>query len=336
MRGFLFPILMHCYTRCFGTNGRSLSTSPLCLVADMMKKRRLWSALATLSLMACVRVVEVDLPEEKPKVVVVGHFTSEEPLRVYLSLSQPLNATTLPPTLSDGDVTLAANGIFLNRLELKPVPDGRLFWHSRDALRTGVRYTITARFPGFETVQASDTIPVGVSRVSMKVKTDSIRILEDTSGLRVMRVPISIRVDDLPTANRYFAFGLQHELRKNQSPPTNTSEFRLSGFLANGRTLALTYGTPEGIYMLNENYWNDARRTLDIEVVIPYRPAEERPVRLLLEWRTLSEAYYRYHLSLATQGSPLSEPNALFNNVQGGYGNFSGFARLRLSANLPE
>ncbi len=280
----------------------------------------------------------MDLPyEERPKVTLTSHFTAGEPLCAYFSLSQPITVGGNPQEpLPTGDVTLAADGVFLNRLSLEKAANGRFFWKSRDVLRPGVRYSITARFPGYETVQASDTIPNGITAVSLQLKKDSIRTLEDTSGLRILRVPVSISVDDLPAQRRYFAFGFQHELRKKGAAPPSSSEVRISGFLANGRTLALTYATPEGVFLLNENYWNDDRKKIDLEVVIPYRPDQEEPTRLLLEWRTLSEAYYRYHLSLATQGSPLSDPDAFFNNVQGGYGNFSGFARLWQIVPLPQ
>ncbi len=286
---------------------------------------------------SCVELVELDLPKEVPRVVITGHFTADEPVSVFIGLSQSLSGSNVGSELpSEGDVTLAADGVFLNRLALKTLPDGRRFWQGRDLLRPGVRYTITARFPGFETAQASDSIPVGVSAVSLRIKADSIRYISDTTnGTWIMRVPIRITIEDLPEQRRYFAFGLQSEL-SSEGSSTGSSVFATVNFLANGRTLALTYGTPEGMFVLNENYWNDGRNTLDLEAVIPYRPTEEKPRRLLLEWRTLSEAYYRYHVSLASQGGALNDPDALFNNVQGGYGTFSAFARLRLSEVLPE
>ena len=47
-----------------------------------------------------------------------------------------------------------------------------------------------------------------------------------------------------------------------------------------------------------------------------------------MEWRTLSEEFYKYHLSVDRQGNnlPLSDPDAVYNNVSGGYGNFSGYS----------
>ncbi len=286
---------------------------------------------------ACIQLVEVDLPPETPKLVLVSHFTEGEPIRVRITLSQPLNAgVNVNEILRHGDVTLAADGIFFNRLALDSTAGGYLFWRSRDLLKAGVRYSVTARFPGFDTAQGSDTIPSPVVTVGLRIKGDSIRVLKDSAGLWIMRVPVQIHVTNLPKEHRYFAFGLQYELRKGPSSGSGAVELRPASFLANGRTLALTYGTPENLFLINENYWNDGNTSVEVEALLPYMPAEEHPTQLHLEWRTLSTAYYRYHLSLATQGSPLSDPDALFNNVEGGYGNISGFARQRKSVSLPQ
>ncbi|MBL7776183.1 MAG: DUF4249 family protein, partial [Saprospiraceae bacterium] len=78
--------------------------------------------------------------------------------------------------------------------------------------------------------------------------------------------------------------------------------------------------------------------SLDLDAIIPFNPAYERPRRLFVEWRTLSEDFYRYHLSLARQGNniPWSDPDALYNNIQGGYGNFSGFSLSGDTIQIPE
>ncbi len=298
-----------------------------------MRKYRLFGYfVAFLSITACLDEVYLDLPTIEPKLVLTAHFTAGEELKAFISLSQLLTAQN-PPQLPAGVITLKeANGQPFDTLVRDTTPGGRVFWRSRKLLTAGVLYTIIADFLNYPTATASDSIPFGISDLSLILKKDSIRTLEDTGGVRILRVPVRIEIGDLPTQRRYFAFGFQHELKKKDAPQR---ERRPSSFLANGRTLALTYNTPENLFLLNENYWNDGRKILEVEVVIPYRPNEETPVRLWLEWRTLSEAYYRYHLSLATQGSPLSDPDALFNNVRGGYGNFSGFARLQQSAELP-
>jgi hypothetical protein len=92
--------------------------------------------------------------------------------------------------------------------------------------------------------------------------------------------------------------------------------------------LSLLHNIPEPVVLINEKFWSNNRRTIFLDALIPFDPQTERPRRIFVEWRTLSEEFYRYHLSLARQGDnlPLSDPDAIFNNIQGGLGNFSGYA----------
>ncbi|HNG90394.1 MAG TPA: DUF4249 family protein, partial [Saprospiraceae bacterium] len=99
-------------------------------------------------------------------------------------------------------------------------------------------------------------------------------------------------------------------------------------FLTDGPTLSLLHNISEPVVLVNEKYWTEDRRTLRINAFMPYMPDSEKPTRIFVEWRTLSEEFYRYHLSVARQGSnlPLNDPDAVFNNVKGGYGNFSAYS----------
>ena len=105
-----------------------------------------------------------------------------------------------------------------------------------------------------------------------------------------------------------------------------------------GSTLSLLHNIPENVVLINEKYWSDGRRSLHLDALITYKPEEDQhPVRLYVEWWTLSAEFYRYHLSVARQGSnlPLSEPDAVFNNVENGYGNFSGYSTTIQAIELP-
>jgi hypothetical protein len=62
--------------------------------------------------------------------------------------------------------------------------------------------------------------------------------------------------------------------------------------------------------------------------------------RVYAELRTISAEYYKYQSSLARQiiirQDPFAEPISIYNNIQGGYGNFSGFNPYISSSGLPE
>jgi hypothetical protein len=61
--------------------------------------------------------------------------------------------------------------------------------------------------------------------------------------------------------------------------------------------------------------------------------------KVYVELRTISEEYYRYQSTLARQlivrQDPFAEPVTIFNNIEGGYGNFSGFTQEITSFDFP-
>lgn len=284
----------------------------------------------------CVREVDIDLPEQPVKIVALSHFTPGEPFRVEVSLSQPLTAAGDPVIPFEADVAIALEGKFLDKLYRVTGAGTRLYWESRDLVAPETEYLLSVRIAGMEAVEALSYAPNPVRLDRIQIDTPNIRLIGLPDGKVAMRAPVRIYVADLPAEKRYFAFGLSQEVATypvidNQirlDLPPDEYSYESTKFLADGRTLALVYDTPEKVVLVNENFWSDGKNYLALDALIPFDSSEQRPRHLIVEWRTLSEQFYRYHLSLARQGNnlPLNDPDALYNNVMGGYGNFSGYA----------
>jgi hypothetical protein len=194
---------------------------------------------------------------------------------------------------------------------------------------------MVARLQGYPTIETQGRLPQyqPIEQFALSFRdVDTVRLDDGRSELRI---PLELRLVNLPGSERYFAFRISHEIGVydlDYNPPlldeTQTSDSTF--FLADGRTLSLLYNTPENLVMVNENFWNEDRRTLSLTARIPLSPDDgsRRLLNLSVEWRTLSKEFYKYYQSLARQGTslPLSDPDAVFNNINGGYGNFSGYA----------
>ena len=293
----------------------------------------------------CVREVDIDLPEQPVRIVALSHFTPGQPFRVEVSFSQPLTAAGDPTIPFNADVAIALEGKFLDKL-FRVSDDGpRIYWESRDLVATESAYLLSVRIAGIESVQALSYAPNPVLLDRVQIDTGNIRLIDLADGKVAMRVPIKVYLMDLPEEKRYFAFNLAQEVAtypvvngdiRLDLPPDEYS-YEPTKFLADGRTLALVYDTPEGVVLVNENFWSDDNTFLALDALIPFDPADQRPRNLFVEWRTLSEEFYRYHLSVARQGNnlPLNDPDALYNNVTGGYGNFSGYSFVTDTISLP-
>jgi len=308
----------------------------------MLPKPALCFSLTLLVLaMGCVREIALDLPDAPTRIVALSHFTVGEPIQVEVSLSQKLTEAGDPVLPFNADVSIAVGGQFLDKLFRVVDDGGRIYWQSRDLVQVGTEYSLAVRIGGLETIEAGSSAPKSVPLAAVQVDTGQMVLTNLPDGKRVLRVPLQIQLSKLPDANRFFAFALRHEIETfeivNGEPVPDEYYEVQSKFLADGRTLALVYDTPEQVVLVNENYWSDNQNTLYLDAIVPFDPAYERPRRILVEWRTLSEEFYRYHLSLARQGNnvPLNDPDALYNNIIGGYGNFSGYSVLEYATLIP-
>jgi hypothetical protein len=301
-------------------------------------------ALAGLLSLRCAREVIIDLPEQPPRLVAVCHFTDRQNFRLKLSLSQTVNDGSEPVFLTDSLIaTLSENGQFWDRL--KPdttVKEKITYWISNRTQKaeTGQFYAITVRVPGYPFIQSSSTVPELVNLEPILLGPGDISVVPLENGLSELRVPLELRVKSLPPQGHYFAFNLTHETEVYETlmpPVLDFTEEGQTNFLADGRTFSLLHEIPEPVVLINENYWAEDLRALYLVARIPFDPAHERPRRIFIEWRTLSEQFYRYHLSLSRQGSnlPFSDPDAVYNNIVGGYGNFSGYADSVYSVLIP-
>jgi Domain of unknown function (DUF4249) len=288
----------------------------------------LWALLAV----HCAKEVIIELPEESKRLVIVSHFTENQPARVKISYSKPVHdAGEAEFPEKDLEVSLSSNGVFLDKMKKDKRDD--LFWYSRDTLRAGVSYTIVARLAGVPVAEGTSSIPLPIESVPA-VQPSEISLVGNVGERYTMRIPMTISIKDIPSKERFYAFRLTHEVDvfDTTTVPASFSHSFVDEntfFTADGRTVSLLHEIPEPAYIINENFWADGRSELLVTANITYTPGAEQPRRLFLEWRTLSREFYRYHLSLARQNNhntPLAEPDAIFNNVKNGYGNVSGYA----------
>jgi Domain of unknown function (DUF4249) len=282
-------------------------------------------------LAGCIRETDLNLPEEPTKLVVLGHFTPGERFRVRLSLSRSIYDANEQPLPGNATVTLASDGQFYDRLRLQSGQD-EAFWESRDSAFFLRSYTLSVDLSGYSSVSATSAVPAHIRLHKINPDTSKIRIEEPAPGASRLRVPLTLSLVQSGVEKPFFAFRLRYEtdaykVVNGQLRYDNTFT-KDALFRADGRTLSLLHDTPESVVLVNENFWNGGISRLNIDALLPYQPTIQKPRRILVEWRTLSEEFYRYYLSIARQGAnlPLSDPDAVFNNVVDGYGNFSGYA----------
>lgn len=274
----------------------------------------------------CAREVTIDIPEAETKAVVICHFSPGQPFRVNIGISQPIYDNEDPEVPENVDVKIAKEGIFLDKLYQATDDFGNTYWESRDLAESDRPYSITVRVNDLPLATAESAIPVFSPIHAVQIDPARVTQTNLSDGRRLMTIPLVLRLRDLPADKRYFAFYFKHDIVTSDG---TTFEGLPTNYTADGRTLSLLHDIAEPAVLINEKFWSDGRDSLALNAVIPYNPANsEKPGRLYIEWRTLSEQFYQYHLSVDRQGNnlPLSDPDAVYNNIDGGYGNFSGYS----------
>jgi Domain of unknown function (DUF4249) len=288
-------------------------------------------------LLQCSREVTITLPEEAPKTVVVCHFKPENKFFVQLSRSQSVFSSNEFDILDSNEckATLSIDGLFWDRLKFKyDAESGEYFWVSRKTPLVGIPYTIAVQVPGNPLVEATSKVPNFFPIDQQKLSAGTPYTIPLPDGTFALRVPLEIKLQELPAQNRYFAFQLIHSTNVYRNiggqVEFDYSYQANSSFTTDGRTLALLndISAAEPVVLVNQNFWDADHSTIRLDAIIQYKSGTEKPSQLVIEWRTLSEEFYKYHLSLSRQGnnSPLNDPDAVFNHVKNGYGNFSGYS----------
>lgn len=287
------------------------------------------SLLVLVFLTRCAREIQLDLPDEPAKIVAISHFTPDEPFRVRVTLSRPSYSAGAPTIPEGATVTVLKDGQFLEELLFDKNAE---YWQGQKMPQVGAEYALSVKAEGLPDVSASSVVPQQIPLQPVQVDWGNVRIVGWDSVRQALRVPLELRPEQLPDFDRFFAFSLRHEIEVftiiNGQPVPDYSYEGSSTFLTDGRTLSLLHSIPEPVVLIDQKYWDDNTQSIRLDALIPFDPATEKPKRILIEWRTLSGEFYRYHLSLARQGDnlPLGDPDAVYNNILGGYGNFSGYS----------
>lgn len=124
--------------------------------------------IAVIGLLACERILDVDLSDEKPLIVMYGTVEPDMPINVSISKSflfTDIDSTA--PYLKDVSVELHINNKFVEKMQFVGIDTAKYFsrrsvsnFRSLSRAQIGDRVKIEAKAPGFETAWAETIIPM--------------------------------------------------------------------------------------------------------------------------------------------------------------------------------
>jgi hypothetical protein len=274
----------------------------------------------------------LELPvNDNPKLTIVAHLTSsswEDPrVYVYSSLSASDSSSFHIPENLDVEVTELETDHSI-RLS-KVTKDAKTYFvFPNNFLKEDFSYTISAFAPGFESVRATTRIPKPSTISNLTIENLRIEPSTKNEFKNIVRYTLTFDIEHFES-NRYY-----HLVFYNQYEDLPSS-YLIEPELSDDQPFLRHYDF--GILIDKEDLVKGESLSFDfVDWVIDKHDIS----RVFVELRTITSEYYKYHSTLARQlivrQDPFAEPVTIYNNIEGGYGNFSGFSPDVLSSNLPE
>ena len=282
----------------------------------------------------CTRIVDIDIPQVEPKLVVNSLFTDGYRIRVHLSkTASAFDGST--PVVEDGLVRL-----FCNDEEIDTLIFNNGYYYSDVEVLQDEKYSILVSVPGMNEVSAEDIIPT-TTLIESYVHRDSIML--DENNFPVMQLELGFTDKpgpdfyELSIIAEYYQDGTYYH--HNVGFEYNSDPVLISAGLLDYHPKSLVFNDElfDGEQTsIKANYWMQT----DGMPLIGGGP--EYGYLLFVYLRSVSESYYNYirkqiicQYSLESDiftGMP--DPVHMYSNITGGYGIFAGYSSDNKTINV--
>lgn len=280
----------------------------------------------------CETIIDVDLPKHEPTLVLNSFFGTDTTFIVSLHQNKDiLDNSNDFKGISGATIALYTGDHLIG--EFFESVDQSGYYELNIYPEEGVDYTIRAARQGFEPIESHDIIPAGKSSPSI----DKLVTKKDSYGEMVYEMTYSL---DDPSGSDYyevllFTYSPQYEYYADE----DTSYQKLIGYWKES-----IYYSEAGAELnefedigdptiFSDDLFDGKRHSNAIEFYYyAYEDSgpEDNQRKFTLEVRHVSQAYYRYRVSLQlqqdTDGNPFAEAAPVYNNVENGYGIFAGYS----------
>ncbi|MEM6723576.1 MAG: DUF4249 domain-containing protein [Bacteroidota bacterium] len=300
-------------------------------------------------LSGCSNINEIDFSGEANVIVVNSQFNPDSLWRISVSRSKIITDPGQVENLRTANVQLYEGELLLEQLSFQgsePIdgqPDGikGYFVSNTHQPQVGQAYTVKVSAEGFDSVQATDVLPANTAAIE---EFSYLGLIEEDEFSTYRQFRLEFK-DLAPEANYYEVALIQQNTRwvieSGDTLFSETWETRPGIYLEGGASGSdLIDDESNGFetvlgqsVIFEDGAFNESNKVLLINSFIGLsepRPNEGWISDYWIELRSISEAYYRYQRTLMlldqTQSDPFAEPVSIYNNVEGGLGNFAGYS----------
>ena len=290
-----------------------------------MKSTGFWTIglLASILLLpGCESTFDYAFPDST-KLTIVAHpfpkgtWNRNPEVFIYSSLS-PLDTNNFyTPSSIDVEITEIESEV---SLKLDSIVEGDLVhWEiPRQFLKEGFNYSIKAFAPGFEPVSAKTRIPTPSKLTNLLVKDIKIEPSTKIEFKDIVHYKLEFSLEEFEQRpyyhlifyNKYVGDSLLYYIEPELNANVKFSYNYDVGILIDGAHIE------DGIPLIFN--------------FVDWTVGEEVLERVYVELRTVTEDYFKYNSTLSQQVlaliDPFHVPITIYNNIEGGFGNFGGYS----------
>ena len=265
-----------------------------------------------------------------PKLTIIAHPSTgnwdSTRVYVYASLSPLDSSQFYTPAKLEVEVTELESEL---TFKLDSVRNGNklYFEFPPNFLKEGFQYSIKAYAPGFEPVHSTTEIPKPSQITDLQITDIKIEPSHLNDFKNILHYKVTFNIEHQPT-NRYYHLVFYNVYGDN--PTRYLVDPELSDKIPFIRNY--DYG------ILIDRYDIPAGQPLEFSFV-DWSIKNQDLQTVYVELRSITPDYYQYNSTLARQviirQDPFAEPIPIFNNIEGGFGNFSGFSPNVVYSDLP-
>ena len=292
-----------------------------------------------LILPSCEEPVDIVPPAGNPQIVIDGNFSPDDFIKVYLSEERPLQNDSTR-YISDAVVKVRTDGGIGRTMRLMPA-DGNYpnqpFYQSNFKPRLRTTYTLEVEANGFPRIKAASKAPDPVPVID--VRLDSVVSSRPSQDRRETLYNFygSITIQDPMSVQNYYHFAetiLPIDWFTISGGDTNlilNQEYFLAPvFLTDNQDPSFFSLTHENGFLIDDTDFDGQQKTIPFRAAVAFDANFRLVNSLNILFRSVSADYYQFHSTytrqILAQESPFSEPVIVFNNVENGLGNFSGYS----------
>ena len=307
--------------------------------------------LSLLIMASCTKDVNIILPEHSPSLVVNSYFNPDSLWEISVTHDRQTLSDSTIQNVENATVELFENGTLVETLSYFPpegISWGDDFYERRGFYKSlthrpslGAEYTLKVAADDYDSVESTDVVPASTVEIQSfsyeginaeGAASFEVKMRDMGEGLDYYHLLLRVKQDYWYLYDGDTIWGASPEHWKYfyiSSTADDVLETETDGL----ESVAASYG-----YLYSDELFNGNTKTINLGV---WSLADELSVgnpeygtrfELKAVVRTVSEAYYRYQKSLALQytysDDPFSEPVFIFNNIEGGFGNFSGYSSV--------